>query len=58
MLRVLFPVAFGCGGPDVEIVVQDRCLVTPIATYDAGLVPVGERETVDVLLQSTCSGPV
>ena len=43
---------------DVTIVQQRRILTTEQATFDAGTVPVNDRETLTVYLASTGSAPV
>lgn len=47
----------GCE-PDHTLLPQRRELSTEFATFDAGAVAVGDRETVPVYLQSTGRGPV
>jgi uncharacterized protein (TIGR03382 family) len=44
--------------PDHEITAQRRELSTELATFDAGAVAVGDRETLPIYLRSTAQGPV
>ncbi|MDG1481399.1 MAG: MopE-related protein [Myxococcota bacterium] len=48
---------FSCA-PDHEITAQRRELSTELATFDAGAVAVGDRETLPIYLRSTAQGPV
>ena len=44
--------------PDHEILPQRRELSTELATFDAGAVAVGDRETLPIFLRSTGRGPI
>lgn len=59
MLPLLFSAMMlsGCK-PDHEILPHRREVSTALATFDAGAVAVGDRETIPVYLQSTGRGPV
>ncbi len=50
--------AISACGQDYEVNAQKRVLSTAQATFDAGMVAVNDRETLDVLLYSTGRGAV
>ncbi|MFT5687149.1 MAG: hypothetical protein ACI8RZ_008106 [Myxococcota bacterium] len=60
-MRLLLPTSalglISCA-PDHEITAQRRELSTELATFDAGAVAVGDRETLPIYLASTALGPV
>jgi len=58
MPLLFFPLWMQGCNPDHEILPQRREVSTELATFDAGAVAVGDRETVPIYLQSTGRGPV
>ena len=56
-LLVLFPLLAACA-PDQQVYALKRELSTSLATFDAGQVAVGDRETIKVFLNSTGAGDV
>ena len=56
-LLALFPLLVACT-PDQEVHALKRELSTSLATFDAGQVAVGDRETIKIFLNSTGAGEV